>query len=70
MEEALKRAAADTQFQFFLARLFGQFVTAVDGITKVHGYEWRGHMFVTGFTKDEQAPVPSQDSQHRSSPDF
>ena len=36
----------DTKFQFFLARLFGDLVTAMDGGTMVTGYLWRGSLYV------------------------
>lgn len=36
----------DTKFQFFLARLFGHLVTAIDDGTIVTGYLWRGCMYV------------------------
>lgn len=70
MNQALEAAQADTPFQFFLARLFGRYITAVDGQTQVHGYEWRGQLYVKSLTKATPQPSPSSDSQHRSSPDF
>lgn len=71
MEEALKRADADIQFQFFLARLFGRFICKVSDIHGVQGYAWRDRLYIV---KSSPLPVsqpnPSSDSQHRSSPDF
>lgn len=39
----------DTKFQFFLARLFGDLITAMDGDNMVTGYIWRGSLYVTAF---------------------
>lgn len=71
MEEALKRADADIQFQFFLARLFGRFIRKANTSHEVEGYAWRDHLYIVRSSPlPASQPNPSQDSQHRSSPDF
>lgn len=65
MEKALALAAADSRFQFFLARLFGEPHVAIDGGVAIHGSLWRGHMYILDVTDLEKPtePNPNRDSQ-------
>lgn len=65
MAEAPEKAAADSRFQFFLARLFGEPHVAIDGDVAVHGSLWRGHMYILDITDLEKPtePNPNRDSQ-------
>lgn len=64
MNEAIAAAQADTQFQFLLAKLFGQKRTVVREQKTLLGWAWRGRFFVTQITEvATEAPKPSQDSQ-------
>lgn len=60
MEEVLKHADADTQFQFFLARLFGQFIRKESDTYIVEGYAWRGYLYYTKSEKRPKKPEPGQ----------
>lgn len=70
MSPALEAAQADTPFQFLLARLFGQFVSATDSKTVVQGYQWRDRLYVVNVVKQGETSEPNSDSQHRGLPDF
>lgn len=65
MKAALQRSAADSRFQLFLARLFGEPHVAIDGAVAVHGSLWRGHMYILDITNLEKPtePNPNRDSQ-------
>lgn len=60
MKEALEKAAADLSFQFFLARLFGQFIRKESDTYIVEGYAWRDHLY---FTKSEERPKRPESGQ-------
>lgn len=65
MEQALKLAQADIQFQFFLARLFGVFTRRTSETHELQGYVWRDRLYITKHTQLPLHPEPSpnRDSQ-------
>ena len=60
MNEALAAAQADTQFQFFLARLFGQFIRKESDTYIVEGYAWRDYLYYTKSERRPKKPEPGQ----------
>ena len=60
MNPALEAAQADIQFQFFLARLFGQLIRKESDTYIVEGYAWRDYMY---YTKSEKRPKKPESGQ-------
>lgn len=65
MNPALQAAQTDIQFQFFLARLFGQFIRKTSDTHELQGYVWRDGLYITGHTElpKKTDPTPNQDSR-------
>lgn len=59
MNEALAAAQADTQFQFFLARLFGSPQKVLREGKELYGWYWREQLFVV---KGINPATPEPDS--------
>ena len=71
MNEALAAAQADIQFQFFLARLFGQFIRKASDTHEVQGYAWRGSLYIVkAFHCQLLSRISTKTVVHRSLSDF